>query len=77
MRLRVVLRAPLTPILAWAGIAGFAAFVYAPWATGVLLGLFAIAFLTGVALRRRKGHSVKCSVFGAFGGVLDKSMLGF
>ncbi|MFD9543745.1 hypothetical protein [Streptomyces sp. NPDC060022] len=43
----------------------------------VLGGLFAVSFIVGFGLRRRAGHCVRCCVYGAVGGVLDKSMAGF
>ncbi|MER7140962.1 MULTISPECIES: hypothetical protein [Streptomyces] len=43
----------------------------------ILGGLFAVSFVAGFGLRRRAGHSVRCSIYGAVGGVLDKSMAGF
>ncbi|WP_338693027.1 hypothetical protein V2W30_01745 [Streptomyces sp. Q6] len=52
-------------------------FVYNPLVATVLGGLFALSFLVGFTLRRRAKHSVRCSVYGALGGVLDKSMAGF
>lgn len=74
--LRVVLRGSLVPVLVWAGIACFVHFVYSPVAAIALGGLFAVAFIVGFGLRRRARHSVRCSVYGALGGVLDKSMAG-
>ncbi|MGW7415085.1 hypothetical protein [Streptomyces sp. NPDC054863] len=72
-----VLRASLVPIAVWLGIAGFVWCVYAPMVTAVLGALFLASFLAGVVLRHRKGHSVRCSVWSAFGGLFDKAMLGF
>ncbi|GAA4557151.1 hypothetical protein ACFYN9_31505 [Streptomyces collinus] len=73
----VVLRGSLLPVLVWVGIACFVYFLYNPVVAIVLGGLFAIAFIVGFGLRRRARHSVRCSVYGALGGVLDKSMAGF
>lgn len=72
-----VLRGSLLPLLVWAGVACLGYFVYAPVVAVVLGGLFAVSFVVGFGLRRRGGHSVRCSVYGAAGGVLDKSMAGF
>ncbi|MCQ6555948.1 hypothetical protein NPS70_22520 [Streptomyces sp. C10-9-1] len=72
-----VLRGSLLPILIWAGIACFVYIVYNPVVAMVLGGLFALSFIVGFALRRRARHSVRCSAYGALGGVLDKSMAGF
>ncbi|WP_346345483.1 hypothetical protein [Streptomyces sp. SID5643] len=72
-----MLRGSLVPVLVWAGIACFVYLVYSPVAAIVLGGLFAVAFIVGFSLRRRARHSVRCSVYGALGGVLDKSMAGF
>ncbi|MEV3855343.1 hypothetical protein AB0J38_13565 [Streptomyces sp. NPDC050095] len=73
---RAVVRASLLPMVVWGGVACLVWFVYAPWATAVLVLLFVASFLMGATLRHRKGHTVRCSVFGAFGGVLDKAMAG-
>ncbi|MEU3936995.1 hypothetical protein AB0E85_33920 [Streptomyces sp. NPDC029044] len=75
--LPLVMRGSLVPVLVWACIACFVYFVYSPVAVIVLGGLFAVAFVVGFGLRRRARHSVRCSVYGALGGVLDKSMAGF
>ncbi|MFF5506174.1 hypothetical protein [Streptomyces roseolus] len=72
----MVLRGSLLPILVWSGAACFVYFVYNPLVATVLGGLFALSFIVGFALRRRAKHSVRCSVYGALGGVLDKSMAG-
>ncbi|CAL9673153.1 hypothetical protein SUDANB105_07669 [Streptomyces sp. enrichment culture] len=72
-----VLRGSLLPILVWTGVAGFAYFVYNPLVAMALGGLFALSCIVGFGLRRKAGHSVRCSVYGALGGVLDKSMAGF
>ncbi|MFB8040288.1 hypothetical protein ACFC8F_03175 [Streptomyces hydrogenans] len=77
IRFGTVLRGSLLPILVWAGIACFVYFVYNPLVAAVLGGLFALSFIVGFVLRRRARHSVRCSVYGALGGVLDKSMAGF
>ncbi|MFE6974730.1 hypothetical protein [Streptomyces sp. NPDC057682] len=73
----VVVRGSLLPILVWTGIGCAAYVVYNPVATLVLGGLFTLSFVVGFVLRRRARHSVRCSVYGAVGGVLDKSMAGF
>ncbi|KUO14955.1 hypothetical protein [Streptomyces dysideae] len=72
-----VLRGSLLPILVWVGVTCFAYFVYKPVLAMVIGGLFAISFLVGFALRRKARHSVRCSLYGAVGGVFDKSMAGF
>ncbi|MFS8197264.1 hypothetical protein ACLVWQ_01125 [Streptomyces sp. CWNU-52B] len=72
-----VLRGSLLPLLVWAGVACFVYFVYAPVVAVALGGLFVLSFIVGFGLRRRARHSVRCSVYGAMGGVLDKSMAGF
>ncbi|MFP8940374.1 hypothetical protein ACLIYM_02915 [Streptomyces fenghuangensis] len=77
LRIRTVLRGPLAPLLLWAGIACGVYVVYGPAVAAVLGGLFACCFAAGFGLRRRAGHSARCSVHGALGGVLDKSMAGF
>ncbi|WP_432082765.1 hypothetical protein [Streptomyces sp. WAC 04229] len=77
VRFSSVLRGSILPILVWIGVACFAYFVYNPFVPMVLGGLFALSFIVGFALRRRARHSVRCSVYGALGGVLDKSMAGF
>ncbi len=77
IRFGTVLRGSLLPILVWAGVACFAYFVYNPVVAMVLGGVFALSFIVGFALRRRARHSVRCSAYGALGGVLDKSMAGF
>ncbi|TXS36807.1 hypothetical protein [Streptomyces sp. OR43] len=72
-----MLRGSLLPLLVWAGVASWACFLYDPVVALVLGGLFVLSFLVGFGLRRRARHSVRCSVYGAVGGVLDKSMAGF
>ncbi|MFJ9648715.1 hypothetical protein [Streptomyces sp. NPDC101206] len=72
-----VLRGSLLPIAVWLGIAAFVYFIYNPAVAAVEGGLFLAFFLLGFTLRRRSGHSAKCSLYGATGGVLDKSMAGF
>ncbi|MER6023967.1 hypothetical protein [Streptomyces anulatus] len=77
IRFGTVLRGSLLPILVWAGIGFFVYFTYNPLVATILGGLFAVSFIVGFGLRRRAKHSVRCSVYGALGGVLDKSMAGF
>ncbi|MEU3885769.1 hypothetical protein [Streptomyces sp. NPDC029041] len=77
IRFGTVLRGSLLPILVWAGVACFVYLVYNPLVATVLGGLFASSFIVGFALRRRAKHSVRCSVYGALGGMFDKSMAGF
>ncbi|MEU7072334.1 hypothetical protein AB0B30_34865 [Streptomyces narbonensis] len=72
-----VLRGSLLPVLLWTGAACFTYVVYNPVVAMVIVGLFALSFIVGFGLRRRARHSVRCSAFGALGGVFDKSMAGF
>ncbi|MFE7400224.1 hypothetical protein [Streptomyces sp. NPDC057557] len=72
-----VLRGSLLPIVIWLGALVFVCVIYGPVVAVVIGGLFVALFLAGFVFRRRSGHSVKCSFYGAVGGVLDKSMLGF
>ncbi|MGW6535517.1 hypothetical protein ACWGBV_07170 [Streptomyces sp. NPDC055051] len=72
-----VLRGSLLPILVWTGAAGFAYVVYNPVVALVIGALFALSFVVGYGLRRRASHSMRCSAYGAVGGVFDKSMAGF
>lgn len=72
-----MLRGSLLPLVVWAVVACFVYFVYGPVVAMVLGGLFAVSFVVGFGLRRRAEHSVRCSIYGAVGGVLDKSMAGF
>lgn len=44
---------------------------------GVLVGIFTLAFLAGFTIRRKGRHTVRCALYGALGGVLDKSLDGF
>ncbi|MFH8581129.1 hypothetical protein OG814_40685 [Streptomyces zaomyceticus] len=76
IRFRTVLRGSLLPVLVWIGAACFAYVVYDPLVAVILGGLFTLSLTVGFGLRRRAGHSVRCSVYGAPGGVLDKSMAG-
>ncbi|MFE8941133.1 hypothetical protein ACFYNX_27125 [Streptomyces sp. NPDC007872] len=75
--LGAVLRGSLLPVIVWTGVACFTYFVYNPVVTMVLGGLFVLLFVVGFGLRRRARHSVRCSAYGALGGVFDKSMAGF
>ncbi|MDK0518113.1 hypothetical protein [Streptomyces sp. ML-6] len=72
-----VLRGSLLPILVWAGVACLVYFLYNPVAAMALGGLFVLSFLVGFGLRRRAKHSIRCSIYGALGGVLDKCLAGF
>ncbi|MEU8541515.1 hypothetical protein AB0C52_16255 [Streptomyces sp. NPDC048717] len=74
---RTVLRGSLLPVLVWTGVACFTYVVFDPVVTMVLGGLFTLSFGVAFGLRRRATHSVRCSAYGALGGVLDKSMAGF
>ncbi|MFE2115770.1 hypothetical protein ACFXAY_20440 [Streptomyces microflavus] len=73
----MVLRGSLLPILVWTGVGCFAYFVYNPVVAIALGGLLTLLFIVGFGLRRRAKHSVRCSAYGALGGVLDKSITGF
>ncbi|MFF8565900.1 hypothetical protein ACF06N_13180 [Streptomyces albidoflavus] len=77
VRFWTVLSGSWLPILGWCGISCFAYFVHGPLAAVAVGGVFALSFIVGFGLRRRARHSVRCSVYGALGGVLDKSMGGF
>lgn len=77
IRFATVVRGSLLPLLVWAGVACFVYVVYSPVGSMALAGLLALSFVFGFGLRRGAGHSVRCSVYGALGGVLDKSMAGF
>ncbi|MFC9795441.1 hypothetical protein [Streptomyces sp. NPDC057695] len=77
IRFGTVVRGSLLPILLWAGVVSFLFVVGSSVMAVVLVGLFTASFLAGFGLRRRARHSVRCSVYGALGGVLDKSMAGF
>jgi hypothetical protein len=59
-----MLRGSLLPLLVWAGVACFVYFVYDPVVAMVIGGFFAVSFIVGFGLRRRAGHSVRCSVYG-------------
>ncbi|MEV6733756.1 MULTISPECIES: hypothetical protein [unclassified Streptomyces] len=72
-----VLQGSMLPIVVWLGVAAFVYFIYNPVITIVEGGLFLAFFLLGFTLRKRSGHSAKCSFYGAVGGVFDKSMAGF
>ncbi len=73
----LVLRGSLLPLLIWTGIACFVYAVYSPVLAAVLGGCFALSCAVGFGLRRRAGHTVRCSFHGALSGVLDKSMAGW
>ncbi|MFF8513213.1 hypothetical protein ACF064_34670 [Streptomyces sp. NPDC015492] len=77
IRFGTVLRGSLLPILIWTEVACFLYLVFNPLVVMVLGGLFVLSFIVGFGLRRRAKHSVRCSIYGALGGVLDKSMPGF
>ncbi|MFE7354973.1 hypothetical protein ACFU8Q_17680 [Streptomyces sp. NPDC057543] len=72
-----VLRGSLLPAIVWLGVLVLVCVIYSPVVAVVIGGLFVLLFLAGFVFRRRAGHSVTCSFYGAVGGVLDKSMLGF
>ncbi|MFC8583638.1 hypothetical protein ACFUGD_03530 [Streptomyces sp. NPDC057217] len=75
--LGTVLRGSTLPIAIWLAVATIAYLIYNPVAAAVEGGLFLAFFLLGFTLRKRSGHTTKCSSYGAIGGVLDKSMAGF
>lgn len=72
-----VLRGSFLPILVWGGMACFAYVLYHPLVAVVMGGLFATALLVALVVRRKAGHSVRCSLYGAVGRVFDESMVGF
>lgn len=76
VRFVTVLRGSLLPILVWLGVAAFVFFIYSPVVAVIEGGLFLIFFLLSFN-RRRGSHSRMCSLYGAVGGVLNKSMAGF
>ncbi|MCX4800981.1 hypothetical protein OG594_04800 [Streptomyces sp. NBC_01214] len=76
VRFVAVLRGSLLPISIWLGVAAFTFFVYNPVVTLIEGGLFLACFLFSFN-RRRKSHSMKCSTYGAVGGVFKESMAGF
>ncbi|NGO76121.1 hypothetical protein G6045_10640 [Streptomyces sp. YC504] len=71
-----VVRGSLLPLLVWTGFACLAYAVYNAVVAIVLVGIFAASIVAGVWRRRRGGHSVRCSVYGALGAVLKWSMAG-
>ncbi|MCX4676424.1 hypothetical protein OG413_14110 [Streptomyces sp. NBC_01433] len=75
--LGTVLRGSLLPFAVWLGVAVCAGFFQGPVIPAAVAGLLSAAFLTGFVIRRRARHSTRCCVYGALGGVLDKSMMGF
>ncbi|MFJ7588209.1 hypothetical protein ACIQZO_12660 [Streptomyces sp. NPDC097617] len=76
VRFTAVLRGSLLPISIWLGVAAFTFFVYNPVVTAIEGGLFLVFFLFSFN-RRRKSHSMKCSTYGAVGGIFKQSMAGF
>ncbi|MFD4765018.1 hypothetical protein [Streptomyces niveus] len=72
-----VLYGSLVPIVVWTGIASFVHIGFGPVPAGVLVGFFVLAFLAGFTIRRKGRHTVRCALYGALGGVLDKSLDGF
>ncbi|CAM5238013.1 hypothetical protein GCM10010329_45930 [Streptomyces spiroverticillatus] len=72
-----VLRGSLLPLVVWLGAAGAGYAFIGPAVPTVLGGLFALFLLAGFALRLGKRHSIRCSLYGTLGGVLDKSLDGF
>ncbi|MET9687511.1 hypothetical protein ABZY81_03415 [Streptomyces sp. NPDC006514] len=76
VRFVTVLRGSLLPISVWLGVAAFTFFIYNPVVTLVEGAIFLACFLFSFN-RRRKSHGVKCSIYGAVGGVLKASMAGF
>lgn len=75
--LGTILQGSTLPIALWPGVAAFAYFIYNPIVAAVEGGLFLTFFPLGFTLRKRSGHTAKCSSYSAIGGVLDKSMAGF
>ncbi|MGW5352484.1 hypothetical protein ACWERV_18485 [Streptomyces sp. NPDC004031] len=76
LRLRTVLRCSLLPIVVW-GVVGGLLFLLSPIAPAVEAVFFALLLAVVSGFRRRAGHTVRCCVYGALGGVLDKSLVGF
>ncbi|MGY1526380.1 hypothetical protein ACW69C_21875 [Streptomyces sp. MN3] len=73
-----VLRSSILPILVWTGVACVTYFGHDPPLVAMVLGgVFALSFIVGFGLRRRARYSVRCSAYGASGGVLGKCMAGF
>ncbi|MEV6103246.1 hypothetical protein AB0M28_00850 [Streptomyces sp. NPDC051940] len=75
IQLRTLVHASLLPIVVWLSTMRFAYSVYQPVAIA-LAGSFALFVLWGFLRRRKVGHSTRCCLYGAVGGVLDKSMPG-
>ncbi|MFI1188913.1 hypothetical protein [Streptomyces californicus] len=71
---RTVLRGSLLPLLIWSGVALFTYVVLNPVVTTAFAGVFIVSFAVGFRLRRRGSHSVRCSAYGAVGGVFNQSM---
>ncbi|MEQ8145663.1 hypothetical protein [Streptomyces sp. OP7] len=77
IRFRTLVYGSMLPLIVWAGIAGFLGYFFDPIAPMVLCGLFVTWIALGFTLRRRRKHSVRCSLYGAFGAVLAGSLDGF
>lgn len=65
------------PVVVWTSIAGALFVVISPIAPMVLCGFFVLLIALGFGLRRRRKHSVRCSLYGALGAVLAGSLDGF
>ncbi|WP_078913375.1 MULTISPECIES: hypothetical protein [unclassified Streptomyces] len=76
VRFVAVLRGSLLPISIWLGIAAFTFSIYSPVVTLIEAGFFLLSFLFSFN-RRRKSHCIKCSIYGAVGGVFKQSLAGF
>ncbi|MFD6424527.1 hypothetical protein [Streptomyces sp. NPDC060198] len=74
--LRSVLRGSLLPLLFWAAVAG-AVSVRAPLVAAGFGGFFAVSSVVRFWRRRRRTHTVRCSLYGALGGVFAHSGDGF
>ncbi|MFE2557429.1 hypothetical protein ACFXGT_15690 [Streptomyces sp. NPDC059352] len=73
---RTLLRGSLQPLLLWTG-AGCLLYLLHPAAAAAVAGVLLLFFLLGLGLRLKAGHTARCGAYGALGGVLDKSMMGF
>ncbi|MGW0858747.1 hypothetical protein [Streptomyces sp. NPDC002690] len=73
--LRSVLRGSLLPLLFWAAIIG-AVSVRAPLVAAGFGGFFAVSFAVRFWRRRRRTHTVRCSLYGALGAVFAHTVDG-
>ncbi|MFB8049159.1 hypothetical protein [Streptomyces rubiginosohelvolus] len=73
----LILRGSLLPIALWLGLVAVLYFVAGWQSSSVVVGVFLALWLVGFAFRMRKKHSLRCSAYGALGGLLDKTLFGF